>query len=260
MCEQTSPQADYMYFAHARTKEDKKARADVDLYSYIEKQFVGVKQTIKRTQQSPCPRRSQLERPGHLGRDVRWMSSRSDGLFLRIVSARAFFDKRDHGLKITAATLDDSRPEHEAVLAKVDADFFRILELADTVKLAFDDLGRGTYSVAEFELGKFRRPKVRQQPSSAANLRPAREDSGMSGNRALIRVELEQSHHLPLPFRHLEVLSSQPGVQSVQGTRAFYKPAEVRLCLNVVRVVDGDHNRHLHAAFYLSLNVVVQKT
>ncbi|GBP83419.1 hypothetical protein EVAR_62433_1 [Eumeta japonica] len=41
------------------------------------------------------------------------------------------------------ATLDDSKPEHEAVLDKVDADFLRIFELADSIQLAFKDIGCG---------------------------------------------------------------------------------------------------------------------
>ncbi|GBP21432.1 hypothetical protein EVAR_12033_1 [Eumeta japonica] len=40
-------------------------------------------------------------------------------------------------------TLDDSKSDHEAVLTKVDADFLRIFELADCIKLAFDDSGCG---------------------------------------------------------------------------------------------------------------------
>ncbi|GBP92146.1 hypothetical protein EVAR_66637_1 [Eumeta japonica] len=41
------------------------------------------------------------------------------------------------------ATLDDSKPEHEAVLAKVDPDFLQIFKLADSIKLALVDLGCG---------------------------------------------------------------------------------------------------------------------
>ncbi|GBP09346.1 hypothetical protein EVAR_5776_1 [Eumeta japonica] len=54
------------------------------------------------------------------------------------------------------ATLNDAKSEHEAVLTKMYADFLRIFELADLIKLAFDILrcrkkGIGTYSGAGFE-------------------------------------------------------------------------------------------------------------
>ncbi|GBP64302.1 hypothetical protein EVAR_88254_1 [Eumeta japonica] len=44
------------------------------------------------------------------------------------------------------STLNDSKPEHEAILAKVDADFLRIFELADSINLTSDDLGYGKES------------------------------------------------------------------------------------------------------------------
>ncbi|GBP28769.1 hypothetical protein EVAR_19811_1 [Eumeta japonica] len=44
------------------------------------------------------------------------------------------------------AISDDSKPEHEAVLVKMNVDFLRIFEIADSIKLAFDDLGCGKKS------------------------------------------------------------------------------------------------------------------
>ncbi|GBP39610.1 hypothetical protein EVAR_26693_1 [Eumeta japonica] len=44
------------------------------------------------------------------------------------------------------ATLDDSKPEYETILAKEDADFLRIFELADSIRLDFNNLGYGKES------------------------------------------------------------------------------------------------------------------
>ncbi|GBP82694.1 hypothetical protein EVAR_62113_1 [Eumeta japonica] len=44
------------------------------------------------------------------------------------------------------ATLNDPKPKREALLTKVDADFLRIIELADSIKLAFNHFGCGKES------------------------------------------------------------------------------------------------------------------
>ncbi|GBP04115.1 hypothetical protein EVAR_68151_1 [Eumeta japonica] len=51
------------------------------------------------------------------------------------------------------ATYDESKPEHEVVLTKVDADFLQIFELADSIELALDDLECGKESEGTAGLG-----------------------------------------------------------------------------------------------------------
>ncbi|GBP11210.1 hypothetical protein EVAR_6031_1 [Eumeta japonica] len=50
-------------------------------------------------------------------------------------------------------TLDGSKPEHKVVPAKVNVDFLRIFELADSIKLALDDLGCRKKSKHKVECG-----------------------------------------------------------------------------------------------------------
>ncbi|GBP58572.1 hypothetical protein EVAR_40855_1 [Eumeta japonica] len=51
------------------------------------------------------------------------------------------------------ANLDDSKPKHESILTKVDANFLQIFELADTNKLTLDDSECGKKSERRAALG-----------------------------------------------------------------------------------------------------------
>ncbi|GBP32898.1 hypothetical protein EVAR_81689_1 [Eumeta japonica] len=89
-------------------------------------------------------RRSRLERPDTWTRRRRKGGSPNDcfpGLFrcdilVRVTQDKVFME----AYKTLLATLFDFKPEHEPVLTKVGANFLRIFELADSIKLAFDDL------------------------------------------------------------------------------------------------------------------------